>query len=89
MSSHRHISDEYLILNQIPEEAIVDMSTIKDMTSESCKSCCLVPETSKHFSHIVPVQNEDEEEPQEGEELELNNYLRYSSTSALEMSLCI
>ncbi|RDI82215.1 hypothetical protein Vi05172_g7927 [Venturia inaequalis] len=35
------------------------------------------------------LQNEDEEEPQEGEELELNNYLRYSSTSALEMSLCI
>ncbi|KAE9991765.1 hypothetical protein EG327_011042 [Venturia inaequalis] len=32
--SHRHISDEYLILKQTPEEAIVDMSTIKDMTSE-------------------------------------------------------
>lgn len=38
VASHRDISNEYLILKEIPEEAIVDTSTLKDMRAESGKS---------------------------------------------------
>lgn len=39
VASQRDFSNEYLILKEIPDEAIVGTSTIKDMRVESGKSC--------------------------------------------------
>lgn len=74
---HRDISTEFLILKQIPEEAIVDTSTIKDMRMESGKFFALLPgikkkkRQSKHILISKTVLKEDEDELKEGEELKM------------------